>query len=190
MKGSQTLVVLELLAKREAGSYDRLETLFVAEYEATYRREAKEHGRDAAIKKMRARYHNFLYKLKRDGLIVPWKHAGTSRFAISEKGRSRLVQLRGRRPFPDRKKYLKESGAGLAIVTFDIPERDRKKRDWLRGVLRYLGFTMIQRSVWVGKTRLPIALLRDLQNLKLMDHVEAFQVSKIGNLKKLSLPKT
>ncbi len=35
------------------------------------------------------------------------------------------------------------------IVLFDIPEDAKIKREVLRGKLKELGFTMIQRSVWV-----------------------------------------
>jgi DNA-binding transcriptional regulator PaaX len=189
MKGKQTLVVLNVLAAREANSYDLLQKLFAAEYEATYRREVKEHGREMAVKKMRARYHNFLYKLKREGLVMQHGSASGITFAISRKGRAKLALLQGRESFPDKKKYDKDPGAGATIITFDISERDRKKRDWFRSVLRHLGFTMVQRSVWVGTTRIPLALLRDLQDLNLLEHVEAFQVLKVGNLKKLSLQK-
>lgn len=186
MKGRQTLIILELLANRAAGSYDLLQKLFEDEYKKTYQREVKEYGRDAAVKKMRARYHNFLYKLRSNGLIVSRKEGDEIMFVISKKGTAKLSALRERSFFPNKRDYLIDDGAGITIVTFDIPERDRKKRDWLRSVLRYLGFAMIHRSVWVGKTRLPISLLKDLQAMKLFDHVETFQVSKAGNLRRLA----
>ena len=183
-------MVLELLAERPAGSHDILQKLFSAEYENVFRREAKERSRADAARLMRSRYYNFLYKLQSEGLIVKKQEDDTVQFAISKKGIAKLVELKNRGSFPEKKEYQKDEGSGVAIVTFDIPESDRKKRDWLRGVLKHLGFTMIQKSVWVGKTRLPIALLRDLQKLKLLEHIEAFQVSKVGNLKKLSVTKT
>ncbi len=189
MKGKQTLIVLELLAVQPTGSYDLLQKLFEAEYETTYRREVKERGRVLAVKLMRSRYHNFLYKLMRDGLIVQKEEGAGKHFAISKKGQSKLLSLRGRGTLPDKKNYPKEDGAGFTVVTFDIPEADRKKRDWLRSVLKHLGFTMVHKSVWLGKTRIPIHLLRDLQTLNLFEHMEVFQVSKLGNLKKFSASK-
>jgi len=35
------------------------------------------------------------------------------------------------------------------IILFDIPEKTKLKRETLRGKLKELGFTMIQKSVWV-----------------------------------------
>jgi len=35
------------------------------------------------------------------------------------------------------------------VVAFDIPEKLRKERDWLRESLRHWGFKKIQKSIWV-----------------------------------------
>lgn len=41
------------------------------------------------------------------------------------------------------------------MVLFDIPERKRKIRNWLRLQLKLWEFKMIQQSVWLGKGPLP-----------------------------------
>ena len=70
----------------------------------------------------------------------------------------------------------------LVIVAFDIPERVRRYRDWFRSVLENLGLTMIQKSVWMGKIKIPKALIDDLAELKLIDFVEIFEVGNEGSL--------
>ena len=72
------------------------------------------------------------------------------------------------------------------IVVFDVPEKERRKRDWLRSVLKRLELKMVQKSVWIGKVKIPKELLDDLFNLKLLDYVEIFEVSKSGSLRQLT----
>ncbi len=48
------------------------------------------------------------------------------------------------------------------ILLFDVPTRERSKREALRGKLIELGFTMIQKSVWVH----PYECLNEVQTLK------------------------
>jgi hypothetical protein len=44
---------------------------------------------------------------------------------------------------------------------------------------------MVQKSVWVGKTKIPQDFLDDLFKLKLVDFVEIFEISRTGSLKHL-----
>ena len=54
----------------------------------------------------------------------------------------------------------KEKWDGIfRAVAFDIPERERKKRVLLRKKLKYLGFGLLQRSIWIS----PYPLLADLK---------------------------
>jgi hypothetical protein len=76
-------------------------------------------------------------------------------------------------------------GGGVTIVTFDIPEEERRKRDWLRNVLRDLGFAMVHKSVWMGKDGVPDDFLRDVRDLSLGEYVEIFQITKTGSLRKM-----
>jgi DNA-binding transcriptional regulator PaaX len=191
MKGKQTLLVLETLKQKPISSYELLKKMFEADYGEAYRAMAKKSDRARAAKAMQLRYHNFLYKLKQDGLIREerdgQREGGTVQFRILEKGMAKLAVLRQREPFPSPAGYKREEGAGITIVAFDIPESSRKKRDWLRSVLRTMGFTMIQRSVWAGKVRIPVTLLRDFQELKIVKYVEIFQTTKTGILQQLDL---
>jgi len=187
MKGKQTLFVLEIVKQKPISSYDLLKKMFEADYGEAYRAMVKKSDRAQAAKAMQLRYNNFLYKLKQDGLIREEREGGERRFRILEKGMAKLEVLRLREPFPSSGMYKREEGAGITIVAFDIPETSRKKRDWLRSVLRTLGFTMIQRSVWAGKVRIPVTLLQDFQDLKIVKHIEIFQTTKMGILKQLDL---
>ncbi|TAK57498.1 CRISPR-associated endonuclease Cas2 [Patescibacteria group bacterium] len=41
------------------------------------------------------------------------------------------------------------------LITYDIPHNKKIERDWFRRQLKRLGFSMIQKSVWVGQSPLP-----------------------------------
>ncbi len=44
---------------------------------------------------------------------------------------------------------------------------------------------MAQKSVWIGKTKVPQKFLNDLDDLDISDYVEIFTVNKSGSLRKL-----
>lgn len=77
------------------------------------------------------------YEAKRRGLIQ-LRDDGSPE--LSEKA------LRGIAPFKPRK--LKGASA---MVIFDIPEAESRKRQWFRLLLRELKFTQIQKSVWTSE---------------------------------------
>ena len=45
---------------------------------------------------------------------------------------------------------------------------------------------MIQKSVWQGTTKIPEDFLQDLNDLKIIDFIEIFQISKKGSLEKIN----
>ena len=69
---------------------------------------------------------------------------------------------------------------------FDIPEKEKWKRVWLREVLGLCGFKMLQRSVWAGKNKIPEEFLADLRNFNMLEYVHIFEVSKKGTLKEIA----
>jgi len=64
------------------------------------------------------------------------------------------------------------------IIAFDVPERHRKKRDWLRIELRNLGFEMLQKSVWFGPAPLPTEFVSSLEELNLIPFMKFFEAKK------------
>jgi hypothetical protein len=67
-------------------------------------------------------------------------------------------------------------------VIFDVPEKESYKRRWLRSVLKNMNFKMLQKSVWVGRTKVPKSLLDDMGALGMLDYVDIFAISKSGTL--------
>lgn len=130
------------------------------------------------LKASERRLRVFISKMKHDGLI----HESDNNFIISQKGKERLEKLQNNLP---NRHYQKSKNSNQIIISFDIPEKFRRKRDWLREVVRNLGFKMVHQSVWMGKTTIPKDFIFDLENLKILEFVEIFEISKTGSLKKL-----
>lgn len=86
--------------------------------------------------------------------------------------------------FPKRK-YLnsfisnfdKDAPKNLLLI-YDIPEGRKKERDWFRRQLKNFDFVMIQRSVWVGPSPLPVDFLAYLRRIGLQKEFKTFKLAK------------
>lgn len=131
---------------------------------------------------------SLIYKLKSDDCIsVNSMKNSKLKWDLTKSGIKKLIKLqrqfaRGFLPSPH---YSKERSEQIIIVIFDIPESERRKRDWFRAVVEFLGFKMLQKSVWIGYIKISEDLMGDLKNLRLLDYIEIFSVNKAGSLKQL-----
>ena len=98
-----------------------------------------------------------------------------SRWHITEDGKRRIQEAVSTEelPLPD---------GVTRIVIFDIPERERKKRDTLRTELAGCAFKQLQKSVWVGDRPLPVSFIELLDGLKLKNKVHIFSVKEHGTM--------
>ncbi len=82
----------------------------------------------------------------------------------------------------DRKRSLyfreKLKGNQKIIVLFDIPEKQKHMRHWLRSQLKIWDFTMMQQSVWLGKGELPIEFKNHVKTLGIKDCIKVFKIQK------------
>jgi len=136
------------------------------------------HPRD--FERKRRNFYSMLSKLKKDGII----DKNGAKWIVTAKGKARL---RGATDSLPSKKYKTGNDATLKIVIFDIPEAERAKRDWLRSQLRNIGFQIIQRSVWAGKKKIPEAFLKDLRDMRILEYIEIFTVTKGGSIEELKI---
>ncbi len=63
------------------------------------------------------------------------------------------------------------------IVIFDIPETEKRYREWLRSELVSFGFEMIQKSVWFGPA-LPKEFIEYLSEIKLLNCIRFFKATE------------
>ena len=98
---------------------------------------------------------------------------------MTKKGLLKLQKLQERdKQISAFKNYTMLPSGTSVVISFDIPEKERRKRDWLRFALKQLNFHMIQKSVWWGKTKIPKEFIDCLKELKIIDYVEIFRVIK------------
>lgn len=196
MRGGIILKILDAIEGAAANTTDLLGAILSSPYGASYgklnhefskkqrKRESKSLERRSQ-REIKQKYYNLIYYLKNSDLIKEKQNGGKKLFILTEKGKKKLSWLRqkNKEKLPEIF-YQKEKGDKFIIVIFDVPEKERTKRDWLRFALKNLELTMIQKSVWVGKIKLPQNFLDDLLKLKLLDCVEIFEISKTGSLEK------
>ncbi len=136
--------------------------------------------------KSRNKFYAMVSNLQKDGLLEVSENKEKKYFKITKKGKERLHILKNKEAnkLPS-KSYKKIKNDNLIIVMFDIPESEKRKRVWLRLALIGLGFKMVQKSVWMAKVKIPKDFLRDLTDIRIINFVEVFEISKTGSLKSL-----
>ena len=139
-------------------------------------------------KDKKRRFNDLIYNLRKEELIKDFEQDDKKFIQLTPKGEKKLEGLRLKKAhsLPDTK-FEKQKDEAVKIIIFDIPERERRKRAWLRLALSNLEFQMLQRSVWVGKTILPKRFIDNLSQLDLISYVEIFAINKSGSLKRLKL---
>ncbi len=194
MKGERRIKILQAIEN----SFSLLEELFFVftlpygssirkvEYALAQRRKKARLEKDEREK--RIRFNDLLYRLRKDGLVEEKGKGDTLRFELTLRGEKYLKNLRSKK-LPDlpSTRYEHHHDDALKIVIFDIPEREKRKRVWLRSALGNLKFNMLQRSVWIGKTKLPDQFLADLGRLDMLSYVEIFAVSGRGSLRRVQI---
>lgn len=99
-------------------------------------------------------------------------------WSITKKGKSLSINnsLLNYIPSP----FTKNSQPNM-IISFDIPEKDRFVRHWLRNQIKIFDYKMLQQSLWIGPSPLPPAFLRRLEDLKIRKNVKTFKIIKTNN---------
>lgn len=121
-----------------------------------------------------------LSRLKRQGLIASRGSRKKMAWTITKEGRRFLKQTAIR---TTRNAHILDPEDGLIrLVTFDIPEQQKKKRRWLHGELLACGFQPLHKSVFIGKRPLPRDFMADLSKFGLVKYVHIVGVGKSGTL--------
>lgn len=139
-----------------------------------------------AVEKTKNNFYSLLSQLKKQGFIEKKQKESGTFWKITSRGEKKLEKLKNIFKFP-KLSYKQEKDNGLNMIVFDIPEKHRAKRDWLRYVLLALEFTMLQKSVWIGKNKLPEEFLKALNELDLTNFVHILKIFKTGTIKELNL---
>lgn len=127
------------------------------------------------------RFYTLLNKLKNQGFIKKKQSKDGSLWNITKRGFEKLGLINKKK----KPEYDSIKDNKVKIITFDIPERERWKRAWLREALTAQEFSMLHQSVWIGKNKIPEQFLVDLRDMNLIKYVHILKVSAFGTVKEL-----
>lgn len=119
-----------------------------------------------------------LSRLRREGLVERLGTGRKSRWQLTTKGRKSLAKHPKHLESPS----LPKDGI-MRLVIFDIPERERRKRDIIRAELLWCKFRQLQKSVWIGEYPLPEDFISLVDNLHLARNVHIFSIREEGTLR-------
>ena len=115
-----------------------------------------------------------LVRLRRQGLVKKSGERRWSSWLLSPKGRAKIGLNAD---------FISIKPDGVPrLVMYDIPESDRKKRNWIRFCLLACGYESLQKSVWLGYSPLPESFLRSIREMKLAGAVHIVSIHKKGTL--------
>jgi CRISPR/Cas system-associated endoribonuclease Cas2 len=203
MKKNLTIKLLEILKDGSLDAFDLFIAFTISGYGASvgkiehnYYKRIEKRNCGGGIDELRSkiskddwnkindRFRAVVSRLHSEGLVERSERGKNGIVKITEKGKKKLIDTKSN-IFPDKDYEFKKSSSPLLFM-FDIPEKQRNKRAWLRSVLVRMEFQMIQKSVWLGRVKIPEEFLEDLRKLRIIQFIEILEITKTGTLKVLS----
>jgi len=120
-----------------------------------------------------------LYRLKRDGFVVRTKKADGDVWRLTEEGRELLATHHEKEKLP--------VDGRIRLCIFDIPEFEKRKRNWLRSSLRAYGYEPLQKSVWWSNRPLPEEFIEEIGEKELTEYIHIFGVGERGTLQEAKM---
>lgn len=118
-----------------------------------------------------------LRRLQSQGIV---KKTGL-KFVLTKEGLEIIEKIIGRKILLT-KKWDKQ----YRLVIFDIPEKKRNARNWLRSELYMLEYSQLQMSVFIGKHPLPDDIIKDISRHGIEEYVNYLLVKNVHNKKRIS----
>ena len=133
-------------------------------------------GLDKKRKKVtRHNLSSILYRLQQQGLVERKGQIRKSLWCVTERGMTHLAREKVKR------EEIQKDGV-TRLVIFDVPERERNKRDMIRAELVECNFQQLQKSVWIGECPLPKTFVTLIDDLQLKSSVHIFSVREKGTI--------
>lgn len=138
----------------------------------------------------RQQFYSLLNYLKREGFIEKKKKYHAVFWKITKTGVRKLRKLKEAKTRESLSlrtaHYPSKTDTRIHVVTYDVPEKEKMKRVWLRAALMSLGFSYVQKSVWMGKKKIPERFVHDLRERSMLEYVHIFAISKEGTIKEIA----
>lgn len=111
-----------------------------------------QYARSFCWEKSRNTYRSSISRLKSKGLIIKDDFNNISLTSLGKKEALKAFIGAELRLYNCDKQ---DWDGGWRIIIFDIPENKRRHRDYLRGVLKTIGFKEFQKSIWINPYPIP-----------------------------------
>lgn len=191
MRGEKILKILSLLEEVARDYIDLFEVL-ITTYSPTYAKIEKElrkrrGKRDLYFENLKweleekRKLSKLIYKLKQQGLV----HQNEDRkLSLTKKGLRRLFLLREKfeKQSIGENNDHKQTTNELLIFIYDVPEYDKKKRDFLRRFLILNNFELLQKSVWIKRDGVSEKFIDILKEAGVLDYIQLFKITKTGTI--------
>lgn len=123
----------------------------------------------------RRSFYNALKRLEYKYLVGARRRSGREEWYLTEAGEKLARRLRMKLAYSRQKHW--DGKWRLAI--FDVPERVRDRRNFLRNELSALGFHQLQKSVWITPYALPKEFSEIIRELGLEKHFRVVIAERI-----------
>ncbi|MCK4474103.1 hypothetical protein KAU40_02475 [Candidatus Parcubacteria bacterium] len=131
-------------------------------------------------KKMGFKKHTIqvnISRLKKQGLII--EDEG-SKFRLTAKGEEMIAYIKDRHSILEKPWDNK-----IRVVVFDIPEKKKHFREWLRTEIGLLLFKPLQKSVYIGKYPIPDDLYQEIIRNGFFNDIHIFTINEADKQKEL-----
>lgn len=133
--------------------------------------------------KNRHNFYSLMNHLHKQGLVEKNKKDNRLFWTITKLGQEKLKHLQNQgNLLPPKINYQTRQEKTAKLVIFDIPEKYKHKRIWLREQLIMLDFSLLQKSVWMGRNKISEELIKNLHDLNLLPYVHIFAVKDEGTI--------
>ncbi len=122
----------------------------------------------------RKKFHRLINILKQNNYIRSESLKGKQAMMLTKEGFSKALKA----SFAMEEKKKRKDGKWL-MLTFDIPQKHKKARELLRGIMRNLGYKMFQQSIWVCPFDVSDTTEKLLQMHNLEKYVKIFLIEEL-----------
>lgn len=142
-KAKEESLAKKILLKALESTFDLFETMEdIRHYQTAYAKGGREYIAYIKQRQEQYRLRQELLRLKKKKLIEEKKNGQQVVLCLTKNGREAALRYK----ILKQKSSLKNE---YIMVVFDIPESERKIRNFFRGFLKESGFKQLQQSVWI-----------------------------------------
>ncbi len=116
-------------------------------------------------------------RLEKQGII---RKSENEKFELTADGEEMVAYIKNRYSILN-KKWDKK----IRVVVFDIPEKEKRYREWFRTELGLLLFKQLQKSVYFGKYPIQDDLYQDIIKNNFFDNIHIFTINEADKQKDL-----